>query len=108
MDRPTTYIAPSPLTKLAEAVARTAPDNTAPVPIAAALSIEEGNVPLWTVDVHVRIPRRTEFECSATGRTLQEATINAFRAFRNETYYHNRENHHLAYDDQDPQIVHHR
>jgi hypothetical protein len=97
LDRVTTYIAPCPLVKLAEAIARTAPINTAPIPLAADLSLKD-DIWTWTVDVHVRIPHKTEFECTATGSTLQEAATNAFRAFRTETYYYNRENHHLARD----------
>lgn len=58
--------------RLLGALDRHAVGNTAPIPVAAML--EDG---VWSVDVHVRIPRVTEYEVTGTGDTFEEALRNA-------------------------------
>lgn len=69
------------LTALEDRLARLAPDNTAPIPIAA--TKEDGR---WTVDVHVRIPRVTEYEVAGSDTTLAGALRRAYLALNNEPH----------------------
>lgn len=71
------------LTALEDRLARLAPENIAPIPIAACKELVDGT-PYWTVDVHVRIPRVTEYEVSGTDKTLAGALRRAYLALNNE------------------------
>jgi hypothetical protein len=60
-------------------LATVAPDNIAPIPVA--IWQEDGK---WSVEVHVRVRRVTEYEVCGTGATLSDALANARRALANE------------------------
>jgi hypothetical protein len=69
--------------KLEKAMARYAPGNTAPIPVAFSLETA-GCLPdgsdahmTWFVLIHVRIPRVTEYEVEADGATLTDAILAA-------------------------------
>jgi hypothetical protein len=66
--------------KLMAGLARVAPANIAPIPVA--MMLEDG---LWTVDVHVRIKGVTEYEVSGAGETLSDALTNAQRQLANRS-----------------------
>ena len=67
---------PSPtdvaLEALTSTLSRLASGNVATIPIAT--SLEEGE---WTVDISVRIPGVTDYEVSASGKTLADAFAHA-------------------------------
>lgn len=63
-----------------------APGNTAPLPITAAKEQQDDGSYLWTVDIHVRIPRITEYEVSGRDTSLAGALRRAYLALNNEPH----------------------
>lgn len=57
--------------------------NTAEFPISMTQERAEDGSLRWVVDIHVRIPRKTEFEISAEGETLSEALRSAYLGLNN-------------------------
>ena len=70
---------PKTFAALEERLSLIAPDNTAPIPIACAQERDEVTGELvWLVDVHVRIPRVTEYDTQGAGKTLAGALRRAY------------------------------
>lgn len=61
------------LTRLAHLLARHAPDNIAPIPVAMSLGADLQ----WTIDLHVRIAGDTEYELSEQSETFATAVRRA-------------------------------
>ena len=55
-----------------------APENTAPIPIACSYERDENGKLGWIVDIHVRIPRVTEYDVQGAGLTLAGALRRAY------------------------------
>jgi hypothetical protein len=69
------------LSALEARVASLAPGNTAPIPIDASKQRNELTGEwTWVVDIHVRIPRVTEFELTGSDTTLTGAIRRAYLA----------------------------
>lgn len=71
---------------LEERVAKLAPENTAPIPIAChkeESELEPGKW-IWVVSVMVRIPRITEYDVEGFGETLPDAARRAYLGLNNE------------------------
>lgn len=68
------------LARVERLMARHAPGNVAPIPIATAK--EDGK---WTVDLHVKIPRVTEYEVSSEGDSLADALARAATALTHQS-----------------------
>lgn len=66
-------------------LAKNAPDNTAPVPIGIAKQQHEITGEwIWVVDVHVRIPRITEYEIAGADTTFEGAVRKAYLGMNSE------------------------
>lgn len=61
-----------------------APGNTAPCPIATSKQQDEFGQWGWVVDIHVRIPRVTEYEVTGVGKTFAGALRRAYLGLNNE------------------------
>lgn len=59
-------------------------DNVATVPFCEYLELREGE-PIWCVDLHVKVRRKTEFEVSGEGPTLGRALKGAYIRLCNES-----------------------
>ena len=57
--------------------------NIATVPFAETLE-RVGDEHLWTVDIHVKVARKTEFDISTVGETLAEALRRAYLSLSHE------------------------
>jgi hypothetical protein len=72
------------LQALEERLKRLAPNNTASVPLTITAEPGLNGAWTWTVDLHVRIPRLTEYEVTATGDTVSAAIRKAYLGLNNE------------------------
>jgi hypothetical protein len=72
------------LQALEERLKRLAPHNTASVPLTITAEPGLNGAWVWTVDIHVRIPRTTEYEVTATGDTVAAAVRKAYLGLNNE------------------------
>ena len=70
---------PATFAALEERLQLIAPDNTAPIPIACSQERDAITGELvWIVDIHVRIPRVTEYDTQGAGKTLAGALRRAY------------------------------
>lgn len=69
---------------LEERLKRLAPKNTASVPLTITAEPGPDGHWLWSVDIHVRIPRETEYEVTAVGNTVAAAIRKAYLGLNNE------------------------
>jgi len=70
-----------PVDELERRLRDIAPNNTAPYPLEIVLDSRG----IWTVDIHVRIPRITEYELTGVGETLLQALERAHWGLDRET-----------------------
>lgn len=70
---------------LDERLMRLAPDNTAEFPISCVQQRDQNGNLGWVVDIHVRIPRVTEYEVTAFHPTYAGAIRRAYLGLNNET-----------------------
>lgn len=75
---------PDTITLLLARINDIAPGNVAPCPLACAMQREPDGTYTWYVDIHVRIPRVTEYEITAAGDTVTEALRKAYKGLNNE------------------------
>lgn len=72
------------LKALEERLRRLAPSNTASVPLTITAEPGPRGEWIWTVDIHVRLPRVTEYEVTAVGTSVDEAIRRAYLGLNNE------------------------
>jgi hypothetical protein len=58
-------------------------NNVAPVPLCITLELREG-VPVYVVDLHIKVIRTTEFDLTAEATTLSGALRSAYLGLNNE------------------------
>jgi len=74
----------STLSALEARLEQVAPGNTADLPIAAAKERQPDGSFIWTVDIHVRIPRVTEYDVTGVGKSFAGALRRAYLGLNNE------------------------
>lgn len=62
-----------------------APGNTAQIPVAVSQELDEENNVIWVVDIHVRIPRVTEYDLTTSAPSYAVALRKAVASLNSES-----------------------
>ena len=62
-----------------------APGNTAQIPVAVSQELTEDGTMLWVVDIHVRIPRITEYDLTTSAPSYAVALKKAVASLNSES-----------------------